>query len=140
MVPPQPISMSSQWAPKQRIRIGASVCFRRHRLSINEFHLVLLPRFPYFPGSLAARVHVVERLFFLKCIHARPEPIVFVREQLLLLDQPLKRLLYKFFPVPHIFENVLAEQEISSVHQDSSLVDVPDSTDEIIRHGYHMKT
>src|ERR1700690_1114773 len=130
MVPPHPISMSSQCAPRQstlrsgcrlppRTTLSMAVAQRYPRnLARGRFsrrrRRVLGSRdrlLPYFPRRIAALKNIIELLFILKCIHRREIPVVFISRQLLLLNQALKWLRDQLFSGSHIFENVLLENE-----------------------------
>src|SRR5712692_6481500 len=104
IVPPQPISMSSEWAPSARIRFGLSraanspTCSIAARYSTGPSRLtrglpVIRPGFPDLPRTLPAKVHVLEQLLFPEGVHAGPEAVVLVREELAFRGQPPERLL-----------------------------------------------
>src|SRR5262249_43714921 len=120
-VPAQPISRSSQCAPRQ------STCRRREASPTkdtlrNPDSRVALP--PDLPGHVAAGVHVVERLLVLEGVQTRPEALVPVGDQLLLADQALERLLHEFFAVLEKVEDLALEDEEPAVDPQVRIADV----------------
>src|SRR5574341_661934 len=116
MVPPQPISISSAWAPRQRIRYKESDDLENWSCSIHGDPVRDLWGLPHFPGGLTAEIEVFQLLLVLKSVHAGPEPLVLVCEKLTLLDQSLKGLLNQFFTVLDVSEDVAAENKKPAVH------------------------
>src|SRR5712692_9941712 len=101
IVPPQPISRSSAWAPMQTTRSGSEVAapsIVRRRI-----------RVPNLPGRFAAHMHLFQELPLLEGVHARPETVVSVRKQLLGGDQALEWLDHELFSRPHVVEHFAAE-------------------------------
>src|SRR5258705_4477587 len=112
--PPQPISMSSECAPRQRISRsgappaspGASESIRKV-YPLSMFGRRLLQRdagrlggglrasgipVPPRPRRTTLRVEFLEALTVLERVHRLPEPVVLVRQQLALGHEPLERL------------------------------------------------
>src|SRR5712692_1464455 len=117
IVPPQPISRSSAWAPMQTTRSGsggAAPSIVRKRI-----------RIPHFPGRFAGRMHLFQELSLLEGVHARPEPIVLVREQLLGGDQSLEGLNDELFARSHVVEHLAAKCEEPTVDSYVRIGDVP---------------
>src|SRR5579859_399382 len=71
---------------------------------------------PYLPGRDTRGAQVVELLFILESVHAGPESIVGVADQLLLRNQPMKRLNHQFLFVADVAKNVLFENEKPAVN------------------------
>src|SRR6185436_14286336 len=90
-VPPQPISRSSQWAPRHKTCLTGGSNRSNRTLSMRR----RVPPDP--PRGLAAGFHVVELLLVLEGVHAGPEARVSIGQQLLLLDQASERLLHELF-------------------------------------------
>jgi hypothetical protein len=49
---------------------------------------------PQFPGSNTASAQALQLLFVLERVHARPETVEFVADQLFFFDQSVKRSVY----------------------------------------------
>src|SRR6266849_2872711 len=116
IVPPQPISKSSAWAPMQTTRsgpAGASPSIVRKRI-----------RIPHLPGCLAGPVHLLEELPLLEGVHARPEPVVLVGEQLPGGDQALERLDDELFSRLDVVEHVAAKCKETAVDPHIRLADM----------------
>src|SRR5690348_9311335 len=104
-VPPQPISMSSQCAPRQRIRVtGSAEGDRRLNMSaVYETSSTALDRalelarlhvrLPDLPAAVARLEHLLQLLLILERVHRRPEALVLVRQQQALARESLERLL-----------------------------------------------
>src|SRR5690348_3168066 len=54
-------------------------------------------------------------LLIFECIHAGPESVISVADQLLLFDEALERLSNEFLFVAHVIENLVFENEESAV-------------------------
>src|SRR4051794_11591205 len=91
-VPPHPISISSQCAPKQSTRRAVSRCKSKFSLSIHH-----LQRFPGLPGCVTAGTHLVDLLAILESIHTHPETLILIRGQLSFVNQAAERCFDKFF-------------------------------------------
>ena len=74
---------------------------------------------PDLPGSLLARVEVVQVLFLLESVHTRPESIKFLSEQFLLENEALKGLEDDLVAFAHVVEDFPAERKVSAVHSDA---------------------
>src|SRR5262245_55155052 len=83
-VPPQPISRSSQCAPRHRTcRIGG-VILARETLTMRPWRLAGMP--PELPWHVAARLHIIECLLIFEGIHTRPETVVPIPDHLLKIN------------------------------------------------------
>src|SRR5437764_14111042 len=100
-VAPQPISMSSQWAPMQRISSRRPA--RGARFSGNTTASAL----PTHPGAVALRFHAVEGDLVLERVHGAPESVVPIHRKEALLDEPLERLLDELVALLDVVEDVL---------------------------------
>src|SRR5260221_6366951 len=107
--------MSSEWAPRHRMRSGAPPPTLRPRLCITTVVRSAADRgerfvgrrlVPDLPGRAAAAIRVFELLAILERVHRRPEPVVLVRDQPALEDQALERLADELFAVAEILENL----------------------------------
>src|SRR5581483_2458312 len=147
-VPPQPISISSQCAPRQSTRSGRPAARSRFKLRMalgfaaqaaaddartrlgispaDQFRSVI----PNLPGRMALRVHIVQRLFVLECVHRRPEAVVFVRQELLLFDQSLERLVEQLLAILYVVEYFSTENEVTSVDPDIGAVHIFNGLDD----------
>src|SRR5216684_3397474 len=81
-------------------------------------------RLPDFPRRRATRVQIVQVLLVLERVHRGPEPVVAVRDQPPLLDQPTEGLVHQLLPLPEILEDVALEDEVASVDPNRTLVHV----------------
>src|SRR5205085_4041592 len=84
IVPPQPISTSSQWAPMN------STSRRRPRWGAMLNGNTAASSLPDHPGAVAPRFHAVEGDLVLEGVHRAPEAVVAVDAEELLLDQALE--------------------------------------------------
>src|SRR5438093_5847820 len=134
-VPPQPISRSSQWAPRQSTwRIDGTRC---SKLNLSIPGAAPLRRPPHLPGRVAAGLHVVERLLVLEGVHAHPEAFVAVRGQLLETDQPLEWLPDQLLTVFEIVEELALEDEEAPVDPETGLGHRPDIVDQSVTAERH---
>src|SRR6185369_12740212 len=112
MAPPQPISMSSQWAPMHSIwgrRLDAD-----GRLSGNTVASSL----PHLPGAVASCFHAIERDLVLEGVHGAPESGVPIHSELAPLHELLERTLHQLVAVFDAVEDVVAQHEIATIdHQ-----------------------
>src|SRR6187549_50131 len=107
-VAPQPISMSSECAPRNSTRRSWS----------NETPNMIRDsstRAPDFPRRRALGEHLVEVGALLEGVHAGPEAVIRIGVQLALLDEPAERLLHQFFAVLHVIEDAVLEDEEATV-------------------------
>src|SRR5215471_12257541 len=122
-VPPQPISMSSLCAPRQRIR-RRSRRPERARLSIVRLACGIRAAgagtFPHHPRSVALVEQVGQFLMFLEGVHA-PELIGPVAHELLFGYEPLEGLHDQLFARLDVVENLLPEREESGVDEEVGL-------------------
>src|SRR5579859_243406 len=79
---------------------------------------------PNLPRGIPFGIEVIEVLFVLEGVHAGPEPIVLMRDQLLFRDETLKGLMNEFFTIFQILENLSFEDEISTINAQGAFVDV----------------
>src|SRR5580704_930961 len=78
---------------------------------------------PHFPRCSATGAKTFQLLFVFESVHACPEPVIGITDQLLLSNQPLEGLDDQFFFVTHVVENLFLEDEKSSVDPDAAIVD-----------------
>src|SRR5271157_2531317 len=78
---------------------------------------------PYLPRRGATGAEALELLFVFESVHAGPETIVGVTDQLLLRDQSVKWLNHQFLFRPDIFENLPFEDEKPTIDPDVPVVD-----------------
>src|SRR5262245_21871630 len=119
-VPPQPISRSSQCAPRHRTRSMGRSNWSNRTLSMRA------PGPPDLPRRIAPGLHVVEPLLILEGIHAGPEAGVPVGQQLLLPNEVAKRLLDEFLAGLYRIENGPLEDEEAPVDPQPRVLSVPD--------------
>src|SRR5262245_27660331 len=87
---------------------------------------------PHLPGGVAARLHFVECLLVLEGVHARPESLVAVRDELLQTDEALEGLLDELLALLQVIEDLPLEGEESAVDPEIGTADVADVLDEAI--------
>src|SRR6185503_2438047 len=75
-------------------------------------------------------MHIVERLLLLERVHTRPEPVVAVRDQLLLADQALEGLIDELFAVLDVIENLTLEGKKAAIDPEICAAHVTNVTDE----------
>src|SRR5262249_22403830 len=138
MVPPQPISMSSECAPKQRTLREASLS--RGRLSDRiEIHSpqsagpggALLAILPHFPGGRAGSPQVFEFLFVFERVHGSPKSVVGIANQLLFVDEALERTVDEFLFFANVIEDAVVENEIAAIDAHRAVVDGMNSRNQI---------
>src|SRR5215510_5618696 len=95
-VAPQPISMSSECAPRNSTRRSWS------NETPNMMRAGRSARPPDFPRGRALGEHLVEVGAFLEGVHTRPEAVVRIGVQLALFDEPAERLLDQLLAVLHV--------------------------------------
>src|SRR5262245_6755201 len=134
IVPPQPISRSSQWAPRQStLRMCGVRCSKRsdsmrarstdtHRARARHAFARRAPKvtvapveLPHLPANLTTRVQVLEQLFVLERVHASPEAVVGIGEQPARSGEPLKWLLDQFLAGFHPVKNLRPHHEEATV-------------------------
>ncbi len=69
-------------------------------------------------------------LLILKSVHARPESVVNIGQQLLLIHKPLERFAHEFFVFPYVIEDLVFENEVSAVYPQVALIHRMDSRDQ----------
>src|SRR5678815_176631 len=70
---------------------------------------------PHGPGSSSFPKNLIQLLLFLECVHASPKTIMRKRDQLLILNQAMERLLDQFLAIFHVAKNLTAKNEESPV-------------------------
>src|SRR5262245_11391470 len=75
------------------------------------------------PGRLRLAPQVLEILAVLERVHAAPESVVRVDDELALGHQAIERLEYQILPLLEVFEDLLAEREETSVDADDRTPD-----------------
>lgn len=76
----------------------------------------VLGMFPQFPGRFSTRIHLIQALFVLECIHTLPISIVPIADQLVLLDESLEWLNDEFFSRLDVAEDILLKNEVAAVY------------------------
>src|ERR1700674_2669102 len=79
--------------------------------------------FPDFPRSDSACAVVLQLLLVLEGVHARPEPIIGITDQLFLFHQSPKRLPHEFLLHSDVIENLPVKDEESSVDPNRAAID-----------------
>src|SRR5262245_17566791 len=92
---------------------------------------------PHLPRGLTLRVHRIEGLLVLERVHARPEPVVAIGEQLPFHDQAMEGFLDELLAVLDVAEDVLLEGEVTAVDQDTGVGDVADAGHDAVRLQRH---
>src|SRR5262245_30420495 len=82
-----------------------------------------LGAFPHFPGRRAAGAQALEALLVFERIHAFPEADVAIGNQLLFLNQSLKRFGNELFVLADVLENALIEDEEPAVDSNAAIAD-----------------
>ena len=72
---------------------------------------------------------LIKGLFILEGIHGCPETIIFVGQELTLLNEPLERFMKQFFTFAHIAKNGFPKNEVSAIDSNVRAADVPNSLD-----------
>ena len=67
------------------------------------------------PRHFALLHQVFENLFVFQSVHRAPESLVTKRQELVVLNQPLEWRLYEFISVPHVLEDLLAEDKEAAI-------------------------
>src|SRR5262245_34899215 len=67
------------------------------------------------PRHLSLFDHLFEYLLISQRIHRTPESLIFISDEFLSLDQPIKRLQDQFLAVTYIIKNFLAEDEVPTI-------------------------
>src|ERR1035441_1600683 len=96
-------------------------------LGRNSFFPAIAVRLPHFPWSRTTTPQRFQLLLIFERVHAGPETVVGVTNQLLLFDQSMERLLYQFFFLANVIEDFLLEDEIASVNPHASIIDGVDA-------------
>src|SRR5688500_5012412 len=82
---------------------------------------------PDFPGRAAAGVDVFEQLALLEGVHAGPEAVVGIGDELPFGGQALERLLDEILAGADVIEDVLVEDEVPPVDAHPHVLDVADA-------------
>src|SRR3989449_7314967 len=72
-------------------------------------------------------MHFVQALLVPERVHGLPEPVVAVRQQLILGEEPLKRIHHEVLAVPQVVEDLRAKNEEAAVDAQAGLPDVLDA-------------
>src|SRR6185437_6992379 len=107
--PPQPISMSSQCAPRHRMRRAPDRMKSRIASRGPSASPARRVRRPGHPRALAAGVHAIKADLVLEGIHALPKAFPAERRQLAFGDQPCDRLLHQLLAFIAVVEDLLAQ-------------------------------
>ena len=119
-VPPAPISMSSECAPRHRtdsVSSGRASCKALIAPAIDNV-LPCLAAFADAPRHLALLDHLLEDLPVLQIVHAAPEALVLVGHELVRLDQPRERLEHQLLALVHVVEDLGPQDEVAGVDPD----------------------
>src|SRR5882672_530748 len=92
----------------------------------SNFVTALAVGLPHFPRGHTAAIQALEMLPVLERVHARPEAIIPVADQLLFFHQPLERLIDKFLFLANVIEDLLFENEEASVDSHRAHADCMD--------------
>src|SRR6266481_1190748 len=87
--------------------------------------------FPDFPRSCSSRAKALEFLLVLEGVHAGPETVIGIADQLFLLQQSLKWFPNKFFFFLYVIENLFLKNEESAVDPHRAVIDGVNSHDQI---------
>src|SRR5690606_36015126 len=113
-VPPAPISISSQWAPKQSTFNGLLLSkLTCNIVNILVFHsrklfAVSVIFVPNFPRRISVRINVIDGFFVFEGIHTSPKSFVLPRNQCFFFDQPSKRFVNYLIAVFHVVKDFLS--------------------------------
>ena len=119
-VAPAPISISSEWAPRQRTdkrSLAAVICNALHDATLHGRLVVA-----WTPPHLSPLHHFLKHLSIPQRIHRPPESLVLVGDELPCLDQAIKWLEDKFIAFVDIIENLPAKDEVSTVNPNFRLL------------------
>src|SRR5262245_28872226 len=137
IVPPQPISMSSQCAPRQRTCSGkpwrapsakgsiSGTPAARRGSSLHD----LLGLVPDLPRRMAPRIELLQPLTVLERVHRHPEAVVGIGDELAFPDEALEGLQHELLSVVDVLEDLLAEGEEAGVDPEVDPGDVRDAGD-----------
>src|SRR5450759_2816680 len=96
-VAPAPISMSSEWAPRQRTDNRSPADANCNAFMMSSSRVLFVPRGA--PWHLASFDHFFEYLPIFQHIHGPPEALVFVSEELAIFDQAIEGIENQFLAV-----------------------------------------
>src|SRR5580700_7244912 len=116
---------------------------RWHSSRLARIMPVYLAVFPNLPGRASTAIQALQMLLVLKRVHARPEAVMVISDQLLLQNEAIKRLVDEFLAGLHVVEYPAAENEITAVDQHAAIVDGVNSRYEIraaTMERYHVIT
>src|SRR5256885_2452188 len=86
-------------------------------------------RIPDGPRRLTTGVHIIERLFVLERVHARPKARVLICKEPVLFDQATEGRVYKLITRLHDVEDVSPEDENPAIDPEAGIVGRPDAAD-----------
>src|SRR4051812_37943398 len=98
--------------------MAASVYLGSLYLELSDSASVL----PKLPRCRAAGRQLLQMLAILKGIHARPEAVILVADQLSLCHQSLEGFNHQLFAFAHVVENLLLENEESTIDPNAAIV------------------
>src|ERR1700693_2941874 len=124
IVPPQPISMSSQCAPMHRIR----KCLRSMSFLSPSARISRQLFLPDHPWTGTPSVHSIQGDLVLEGVHALPEALPAVGHQLAFVDQAREGLLDQLIAFPHVVKNCRAQHKVATV-----------DPQRLLRHGAHVR-
>src|SRR5215472_4328666 len=81
---------------------------------------------PDLPGSVPLGVEVVEMLLVLEGVHASPEAIVLISDELLFGDEAPEWLVDEFFAFLQVLENIFFENEVAAINAHGALGNIFD--------------
>ena len=70
---------------------------------------------PHLPGRRTGAPKTLEFLLVFECVHATPEPIVWIANQLLLINESPEWLIHEFLAGSHVVEDLLAKYEVPAI-------------------------
>src|SRR5215470_10061158 len=94
---------------------------------------------PNGPRGLAAGTHVIERLFVLQCVHARPKSAMPIRSQLLQTNQSLEGLFDELLALLEIVEDLPLEGEEPAIDPQVGTTDMADVPDQAVVESHGME-
>ena len=82
---------------------------------------------PHFPRRSTAAPQTFQLLFVFKCVHAGPEAVVAISDELVLVHEPLERFTHQLFFVANVVKDFFLENEVPAVDAHRTVVDRVDS-------------
>src|SRR4051794_13289186 len=78
---------------------------------------------PDLPRSRTRAPETLEFLLVFECVHATPESIVRIANELLLLDESLEWLNHEFLACSHVVKDLFAKDEVTAIYPYGSISD-----------------